>query len=255
MNAGERPLGLTSSETTTRPRAWSSARPGGAAINCCAMQGALTSMGFGGVGNSGTGRHHGIEGVPRVFQPARGVRARHGRRDRRLLSPPAGACRMRAAVFRKIGRPLTIEDVAVATPGPREVLIRTVAAGVCHSDLSIVEGKMPAPFPAVLGQRIRRHRRGGRRGRAPREGRRSRRHLHVRFPPGIARIASRATPRSARRPRSIANAACRLGWCPRTARCAASTRRRGLSRPTPSRRRSTRAPASLSGPDMPSTAR
>lgn len=58
---------------------------------------------------------------------------------------------MRAAVFREIGRPLTIEDVAVATPGPREVLIRTVAAGVCHSDLSIVEGKMPAPFPAVLG--------------------------------------------------------------------------------------------------------
>lgn len=58
---------------------------------------------------------------------------------------------MRAAVFREIGRPLTIEDVAVAAPGPREVLIRTIAAGVCHSDLSIVEGKVQAPAPAVLG--------------------------------------------------------------------------------------------------------
>ena len=58
---------------------------------------------------------------------------------------------MRAAVFRGIGAPLTLEKVAVALPGPREVLIRTVAAGVCHSDLSIVEGKVQAPAPAVLG--------------------------------------------------------------------------------------------------------
>ena len=58
---------------------------------------------------------------------------------------------MRAAVFRAIGQPLTIEDVAIAAPGRHEVLIRTVAAGVCHSDLSIVEGKVQAPAPAVLG--------------------------------------------------------------------------------------------------------
>lgn len=58
---------------------------------------------------------------------------------------------MKAAVFRTVGAPLTIEQVTVAAPGPHEVLIRTVAAGVCHSDLSIVEGKVLAPKPAVLG--------------------------------------------------------------------------------------------------------
>jgi len=45
---------------------------GGAAINCVAMQGALPSLGFGGSGNSGMGRHHGIEGF-REFSNPRGV--------------------------------------------------------------------------------------------------------------------------------------------------------------------------------------
>ena len=58
---------------------------------------------------------------------------------------------MKAAVFRTIGAPLTIEDIAVASPGPGELLIRTVAAGVCHSDLSVMEGKVLMPTPAVLG--------------------------------------------------------------------------------------------------------
>lgn len=58
---------------------------------------------------------------------------------------------MKAAVLRAIGAPLTIEDVAIAKPGPHEVLIRTVASGVCHSDLSIIEGKVFSPSPVVLG--------------------------------------------------------------------------------------------------------
>ena len=58
---------------------------------------------------------------------------------------------MRAAVLRAIGSPLTIENVDIGKPGPNEVLIRTVASGVCHSDLSIIEGKVPAPTPAILG--------------------------------------------------------------------------------------------------------
>ncbi len=58
---------------------------------------------------------------------------------------------MKAAVFREVGTPLEIEDVEISKPGPREVLVRTVAAGVCHSDLHFVEGLYPAKLPIVLG--------------------------------------------------------------------------------------------------------
>ena len=47
---------------------------------------------------------------------------------------------MKAAVLREVGKPLEIETVAIGKPGPHEVLIRTKAAGVCHSDLHFVEG-------------------------------------------------------------------------------------------------------------------
>ena len=58
---------------------------------------------------------------------------------------------MKAAVLREVGKPLQIEDVQINKPGPHEVLIRTKAAGVCHSDLHFIEGKYPHPLPAVLG--------------------------------------------------------------------------------------------------------
>jgi S-(hydroxymethyl)glutathione dehydrogenase/alcohol dehydrogenase len=58
---------------------------------------------------------------------------------------------MKAAVLREVGTPLQIEDVQINKPGPHEVLIRTVAAGVCHSDLHFIEGSYPHPLPAVLG--------------------------------------------------------------------------------------------------------
>ncbi len=58
---------------------------------------------------------------------------------------------MKAAVLREVGKPLQIETVSISKPGPREVLIRTKAAGVCHSDLHFVEGSYPHPLPAVLG--------------------------------------------------------------------------------------------------------
>ena len=58
---------------------------------------------------------------------------------------------MKAAVLREVGKPLQIEDVQINKPGPHEVLIRTAAAGVCHSDLHFIEGKYPHPLPAVLG--------------------------------------------------------------------------------------------------------
>ena len=58
---------------------------------------------------------------------------------------------MKAAVFREVGKPLQVEDVQINKPGPHEVLIRTAAAGVCHSDLHFVEGSYPFPLPAVIG--------------------------------------------------------------------------------------------------------
>ncbi|HEY2709579.1 MAG TPA: Zn-dependent alcohol dehydrogenase [Caulobacteraceae bacterium] len=58
---------------------------------------------------------------------------------------------MKAAVMREVGKPLQIEDVQIGKPGPHEVLIRTVAAGVCHSDVHFYEGSYPYPMPAVLG--------------------------------------------------------------------------------------------------------
>ena len=45
-----------------------------------------------------------------------------------------------AAVFRKVQEPLTVESVEIDKPSGREVLVRTAATGVCHSDLHVVDG-------------------------------------------------------------------------------------------------------------------
>ncbi|MCY4563083.1 MAG: Zn-dependent alcohol dehydrogenase [Gammaproteobacteria bacterium] len=58
---------------------------------------------------------------------------------------------MKAAVLREVNTPLQIEDVQHGNPGPREVLVRTRAAGVCHSDLHFQDGSWPHMLPAVLG--------------------------------------------------------------------------------------------------------
>lgn len=66
---------------------------------------------------------------------------------------------MRAAVLSEIGtpgpyatsRPLTIEELVLSDPGPGEVLLRIDAAGLCHSDLSVVNGARPRPVPMALG--------------------------------------------------------------------------------------------------------
>src|SRR5271157_4631577 len=59
--------------------------------------------------------------------------------------------KIKAALFHGPKQPLTIETIEVDKPQGREVLVRTVAAGVCHSDLHFVEGLYPYPAPAVLG--------------------------------------------------------------------------------------------------------
>ena len=58
---------------------------------------------------------------------------------------------MKAAIFREVGKPLQIEEISISKPGPREVLVRTAAAGVCNSDLHFIEGLYPAQVPMVLG--------------------------------------------------------------------------------------------------------
>ena len=59
---------------------------------------------------------------------------------------------MQAAVFRKPHAPLTIETVEIDKPWGREVLVRTAATGVCHSDLHAMHGHgIVAPSPFVLG--------------------------------------------------------------------------------------------------------
>jgi len=58
---------------------------------------------------------------------------------------------MKAAVLFEAKTPLSIEEVQVAKPGPREVLIRTAAVGVCRSDLHFVDGAYPHAMPTIPG--------------------------------------------------------------------------------------------------------
>jgi S-(hydroxymethyl)glutathione dehydrogenase/alcohol dehydrogenase len=58
---------------------------------------------------------------------------------------------MKAAVLYEPNKPLVIEEVSINKPGPREVLIKTAVAGLCHSDLHFIEGLYPFPLPVILG--------------------------------------------------------------------------------------------------------
>ena len=67
--------------------------------------------------------------------------------------------KVRAAVLEEMGRPppyaisrpLSVTEVELAPPGPGEVLVRIAAAGLCHSDLSVIDGSRPRPTPMALG--------------------------------------------------------------------------------------------------------
>jgi len=58
---------------------------------------------------------------------------------------------VKAAVFVGVNAPISVEDVEPIPPGPRDVILRIGASGVCHSDLSLVDGTLPFPPPAILG--------------------------------------------------------------------------------------------------------
>jgi alcohol dehydrogenase len=67
--------------------------------------------------------------------------------------------KVRSAVLREAGlpapyarsRPLELVELELDPPGPREVLVRVHAAGLCHSDLSVIDGSRPRPTPMALG--------------------------------------------------------------------------------------------------------
>ncbi|GAA4524198.1 zinc-binding dehydrogenase [Amycolatopsis samaneae] len=59
--------------------------------------------------------------------------------------------RVRGAVLREVGKPLEIETLTLDPPGPGELLVRVRAAGLCHSDLSVINVTRPRPVPMVLG--------------------------------------------------------------------------------------------------------
>jgi alcohol dehydrogenase len=67
--------------------------------------------------------------------------------------------KIKAAVLQAMGatppyavsRPLHIEEIDLAPPGADEVLIKIAAAGLCHSDLSVINGDRPRPMPMALG--------------------------------------------------------------------------------------------------------
>ena len=72
---------------------------------------------------------------------------------------PTSTIPTRAAVLEEMGRtppyaesrPLAVTDLDLAAPGPGEVLVRIGAVGLCHSDLSVIDGSRPRPLPMVLG--------------------------------------------------------------------------------------------------------
>jgi aryl-alcohol dehydrogenase len=59
--------------------------------------------------------------------------------------------RIEAAVTREANSPFRIESLDIEDPRPNEVLVRIVAAGICHTDLAVVHQDLPAPTPIVLG--------------------------------------------------------------------------------------------------------
>ena len=71
----------------------------------------------------------------------------------------AGTVTIRGAVLERIGAerpyarsaPLRVQELTLDPPGPGEVLVRIEAAGLCHSDLSVVDGNRVRPVPMLLG--------------------------------------------------------------------------------------------------------
>ena len=136
--------------------------------------------------------------------------------------------KIRAAVLDRMGaeapyaksKPLRIAELELDPPGRGEILVRVAAAGLCHSDLSVINGDRPRPMPMALGHEVGRRRRAARGGRErPRKSATTSSWCSCR-PAAIACPAPRGGPRCASRARSpTARAPCSLarGDCIATA--------------------------------------
>src|SRR5204862_2682459 len=99
------------------------------------------------------GRPHRFPG--RLFAQPETAAAPQGARQPGLRNDPV---KIRAAVLNAMGaptpyadsRPLVIEELELAPPGPGEVLVRIKAAGLCHSDLSVINKDRQRPMPMAL---------------------------------------------------------------------------------------------------------
>ena len=58
---------------------------------------------------------------------------------------------MRAVVLREVGRPTVVEELTLRPVARHEVAVQLAASGVCHTDLSVRDGDMPALLPCTLG--------------------------------------------------------------------------------------------------------
>lgn len=58
---------------------------------------------------------------------------------------------MRTVVAYEVGKPLVVEDLPVPAVGPEDVLVRLSASGICHTDLTVINGLSPLPLPIVPG--------------------------------------------------------------------------------------------------------
>ena len=58
---------------------------------------------------------------------------------------------MRGIVYVGDGKAELTDELTVRDPGPGEVLVRLVASGLCHTDISVLDGTIPWPAPSVLG--------------------------------------------------------------------------------------------------------
>jgi S-(hydroxymethyl)glutathione dehydrogenase/alcohol dehydrogenase len=61
------------------------------------------------------------------------------------------AQRCKAVVVRELNKPVVVEEITVEAPRAEDVMIKLAACGVCHSDLSAINGTVPFPLPVILG--------------------------------------------------------------------------------------------------------
>ena len=59
--------------------------------------------------------------------------------------------KIRAAVLESFGEPLVVQELDLAGPKAGEVLVKVHACGVCHSDVTLVDGAVPGMIPIILG--------------------------------------------------------------------------------------------------------